>query len=109
MASRQGVKVGAEQSEELSIALALGSVTDAITVEADASGSVAAQLAPMDALLDEHSARTEIKPLFIKNFTAPTADFGELVEMFRRVAIQPNDAGVARKDVIVRKLVYILQ
>jgi iron complex outermembrane receptor protein len=35
----------------------------------------------MDALLDEHSARTEIKSVFIQNFTSPEADFGELVEM----------------------------
>ena len=61
--------------------MTLGSVSDAITVEAATSGSIAAQHAPMDGLLEAHSARTEITPLLIQNFTSPLADFGELVEM----------------------------
>ena len=63
------------------MALSLGSVSDAITVEANTSGSIAAQHAPMDGLLEAHSARTEITPVFIQNYTSPVADFGELVEM----------------------------
>ena len=81
LASRQGVKVGAEQPEELSIALALGSVSDAITVEANASGSIAAQFAPIDGLLEARSARTEVTPMFIQNFTSPVSDFSELLQM----------------------------
>jgi len=81
LASRPAVKVSTERTEDLTIALALGSVSDAITVEAAASGSIAAQHAPMDGLLEARSARTEISPLFIQNYTTPLADFGELVEM----------------------------
>jgi iron complex outermembrane receptor protein len=81
LASRQGVKATADRAEDLSIALTLGSVSDAITVEAATSGSIAAQHAPMDGLLEAHSARTEITPILIQNFTSPLADFGELVEM----------------------------
>ena len=81
LAVHHGVKVSSERSEELPIQLALGSVSDAITVEANTSGSIAAQNAPMDGLLEAHSARTEISPVFIQNFTSPNADFGELVEM----------------------------
>jgi iron complex outermembrane receptor protein len=79
--SRQAVKVSGERTEDLTIALALGSVSDAITVEAAASGSIAAQHAPMDGLLEARSARTEVSPFFVQNFTTPLADFGELVEM----------------------------
>ena len=35
----------------------------------------------MDALLEEHSARTEITQSFIANYTSPLADYGEAVEM----------------------------
>ena len=81
LASRQGVKATADRAEDLTIALTLGSVSDAITVEAATSGSIAAQHAPMDGLLEARSARTEVTPIFIQNFTSPLADFGELVEM----------------------------
>ncbi len=81
LASRQGVKATAERAEDLTIALTLGSVNDAITVEATTSNSIAAQHAPMDGLLEARSARTEITPIFVQNFTSPMADFGELVEM----------------------------
>src|ERR1700683_870093 len=73
LGSRQGVKATAERAEELTIALTLGSVSDAITVEAASSGSIAAQHAPMDGLLEAHSARTEVSPIFIRNFTSPMA------------------------------------
>jgi iron complex outermembrane recepter protein len=81
LASRQGVKATTDRAEDITIALTLGSVSDAITVEAATSGSIAAQHAPMDGLLEARSARTEVTPIFIQNFTSPLADFGELVEM----------------------------
>jgi iron complex outermembrane receptor protein len=81
LATRQGVKATADRAEDLMIGLTLGSVSDAITVEAASSGSIAAQNAPMDGLLEARSARTEVTPIFIQNFTSPMADFGELVEM----------------------------
>lgn len=81
LASRPGVHVIADRTEELSITLTLGSVNDAITVEANTSGSIAAQNAPMDSVLEATSPRTEVTPIFIQNFTTPLADFGELVAM----------------------------
>jgi iron complex outermembrane receptor protein len=81
LASRPGVHVAAGGSPELSFTLTLGSVNDAITVEANTSGSIAAQNAPMDSVLEATSARTEVTPIFIQNFTTPLADFGELVSM----------------------------
>jgi iron complex outermembrane recepter protein len=81
LATKQSVKATADHAEELTVALALGSVSDAIIVEAANSGSIAAQHAPMDGLLEARSARTEVTPVFVQNFTSPLADFGELVEM----------------------------
>jgi iron complex outermembrane receptor protein len=73
--------VGPGQPMDFPVTLEMGNASEQITVEANASGSVAAALAPMDALLDEHSARTEITQAFIANFTSPLADYGEAVEM----------------------------
>ena len=61
--------------------LAVGNSTEQVTVEANSVGSIAAALAPMDALLDATSARTEVTAAFIQNFISPVADYGEAVEM----------------------------
>src|SRR5262249_15630903 len=66
-AIRQGVRVSADRAEELSVPLTLGTVTEAITIEANAFGSIAAQAAPMDGLLEARSARTEVSSAFIQN------------------------------------------
>jgi iron complex outermembrane receptor protein len=100
---RKGVQLVADRGEELSINLRVGSVTEVVTVEANDSDSVAAYLAPMDALLDQHSARTEIKPIFIQNFTSPNADFGELVEMAPGTfSIDPNGVGLGQDKTYFR-------
>src|SRR6202044_971968 len=52
-----------------------------ITVEANGASSVAAAMAPMDALLTETSARTEITSAMIQNFMSPIVDYGAAVEM----------------------------
>ena len=78
---RTGVEVAAGQPTDVPITLELGNASEEITVEASEANSVAAALAPMDALLEEHSARTEITQSFIANYTSPLADYGEAVEM----------------------------
>ena len=65
----------------LALTLPIASATADITVDADTTHSVAAALAPMDALLSETSARTEITSAMIHNFMSPVADYGEAVEM----------------------------
>ena len=81
IAVQQGVKLLADQPKNLSFSLSLGNFSQQVTVDAGGSNSIAAQLAPMDAPLDERSARTEVNTTFIRNYTAPTADFGELVAL----------------------------
>ena len=80
-AKKLDVAVGAGQLAELPIAMQLGNVSAEVTVEANEANSVAAALAPMDALLSETSARTEITSAMINNFMSPVADFGEAVQM----------------------------
>ena len=79
--TRTAVQVTADHADEVALTLQVGATTTEVSVDAEATGSVAAALAPMDALLDETSARTEITAHFIQNFTSPVADFGEAVEM----------------------------
>lgn len=101
--THRGIQVTPDRTEELSISLKIGSVSEVVTVEANDSGSVAAHLAPMDALLDEHSARTEIKSVFIQNFTSPEADFGELVEMAPGTfSISTNGIGLSQDKTYFR-------
>jgi iron complex outermembrane recepter protein len=101
--TRQGVQASTERTQDLTIALTLGSVSDAITVEANTSGSIAAQHAPMDGLLEARSARTEISPIFVQDFTSPNADFGELVEMAPGTfSLNPNGIGLGQDKTFFR-------
>jgi len=75
------VQLAAGQSTDAPVSLALGNVSEQITVEASEANSVAGTLAPMDALLSETSARTEITQTMIQNFMSPIADYGEAVQM----------------------------
>ena len=77
----RAMQLAAAKTEEISIPLQVADLVQAVVVEAIASDSIAAQSAPMDGLLDARSARTEVTAPFIQNYTAPQADFSELVQM----------------------------
>jgi iron complex outermembrane receptor protein len=77
----KGIQVGADTNAPLALTLQVTDATDEVTVDANETHSIAAKLAPMDALLDETSARTEITSTMINNFTSPVSDYGEAVEM----------------------------
>ncbi len=80
---KTGVQLASGQPLDLPITLELGNVSEEITVEASEVNSVAAALAPMDALLEETTrpSHTEITQAFINNYTSPLADYGEVVQM----------------------------
>lgn len=77
---KQNVVVTADSTVELSVVLRISDINQQVTVEADASNSIAAQLAPLDSRLDQRSARTEIMDHYIRNFVPPTADYAEIVQ-----------------------------
>ncbi len=81
LTAKKGVQVEADHTDAVTLALGLGSASDEIEVDVNATRSVAAALAPMDALLTETSARTEVTQAFIANFTSPIADYGEALQM----------------------------
>lgn len=69
------------QTLDMPVTLNLSDINEQVTVEADASDSIAAQLAPFDARLDARSARTEINNHYIENFTSPVADYSEVIAL----------------------------
>jgi iron complex outermembrane recepter protein len=73
------VTVVADKPTEMTVTLRIGNLEQMVQVQADASNSIAAQEAPMDARLDTRSARTEITSHFVENYTTPTADNTEMI------------------------------
>ena len=89
------VAVAADRPTALSVTLRIGNLEQMVEVQADASNSVAAQLAPMDARLDARSARTEITSHFIENYTTPTADNTEMIFFAPGTfSVNPNGSGL---------------
>ena len=89
------VIVGTDKPTELTLTLRIGNLEQMVQVQADASNSVAAQNAPMDARLDAGSARTEISAHFIENYTTPTADNTEMIFFAPGTfSVNPNGSGL---------------
>jgi iron complex outermembrane receptor protein len=80
-AARGGLQLSDGQTQDVSLPLSVGNVSQMVTVEATAVNSLAARYAPMDALLTATSARTEINRSYIENYTSPLADYGEITQM----------------------------
>jgi iron complex outermembrane receptor protein len=101
--SLKNIHVAADHADAVSLTLQIGSTTSDITVEADSTGSVAASLAPMDALLTETSSRTVITGAMIQNFMSPVADYGEAVEMAPGTfTTNPNGVGLGQSKTYFR-------
>ena len=77
---RSGVAVAAGVPAQLTFALPIASVAEEVTVEADATPSMATQFAPVKALLDMASPRSEITSQYIRQFTSPVTDFADIVQ-----------------------------
>ncbi len=91
---RHNVAVGAGQTATVSIALAVASVSEEVMVEAEGDTSIAVQNAPVKALLDAASARTEITSGYIRDFTSPVTDFSDLTQAAPgTVTWSPNGIG----------------
>jgi iron complex outermembrane receptor protein len=74
------ITVTAGNATEVSLSLRLASVSEEVTVEADADPSVASQMAPMKALLDAESPRTEISSRYVRQYTTPTTDYADILQ-----------------------------
>jgi iron complex outermembrane receptor protein len=72
--------LNAGQTAHEDFTLNVGVVVEQITVNAGVD-SIAAQSAPSGGFLEERSAQSLISNTYIENFTAPTADYGEIVQV----------------------------
>ena len=77
--NKSEVEVAVGKSDDLSIALAVGSVSQ--TVEVTATASLAAHFAPSQGSLDASSPVSLISPTFIQNFVSPVGDYSDIVQM----------------------------
>ncbi len=78
--SKTGVVLAAGQTEHISFSLSIGSVSEQITVNAGID-SIAAQTAPSGGFIEERSAQSLISNSYVRNFTSPIADYGEIVQI----------------------------
>ena len=76
---RHGVTVTSGMTASLPVTLSIASVSQEVTVEAEADNSLAAQLSPVKSVLDAASARTEITSNYVTEFTSPVTDFADIV------------------------------
>lgn len=77
---RQNVVLAPGGVIEIPFKLNLASVSEEVTVEAEADTSLASQLAPVKGLLDAGSARSEITSQYIREFTSPVTDFSDIIQ-----------------------------
>jgi iron complex outermembrane receptor protein len=90
--------------QDITIPLSVGSVSETVTVEAVAS--IAAELAPSGNTLDAISAKSEINGHFIQNFTAPIADFSEVVQLVPgSFSVDQNGIGLGQAKTYFRGFV----
>jgi iron complex outermembrane receptor protein len=76
----RSVSITAGANELAPVALSIASVSEEVTVEAEADNSLAAQLAPVKSLLDAGSARTEITSNYVSEYTSPVTDFADIIQ-----------------------------
>ncbi len=77
---RQNVVLTAGQAVNVAVSLAVASVSEEVTVEAEADTSIAAELSPVKALLDMASPRSEITSQYIRQYTSPVTDFADITQ-----------------------------
>ena len=98
---RTGVKIAAGGTEDVSLSLNVGELSQTVTVEGTVS--MAAELAPSQSTLEARSAKSEISPEFIQNFASPVADFSELLQMAPGTfSVNPNGVGLGDSKTFFR-------
>jgi len=101
--TQKTVTVGSQALPPISFSLAVASVAEEVTVEADDTTTVATQLSPVKALLDAGSARTEIGNQYIREFTSPMTDFTEVMQIAPGTfSVSPNGVGLGQSNTSFR-------
>jgi iron complex outermembrane receptor protein len=77
---KHNVQLTAGQTTQLGLTLNVDSIIEQVEVNAGID-SIAAQSAPSGGFIDERTPQSIITNTYIENFTAPIADFGEIVQI----------------------------
>src|SRR5215467_3010031 len=100
-ARSSGLLLTASGLENVDVTLKVAAVNQEVTVSEFVP--LAATLAPSQSSLDTHSAASVISPEYIDNFTAPTADFTEVVQMAPGTfALNTNGPGLGQYKTFFR-------
>jgi iron complex outermembrane receptor protein len=91
------------QPAKITVALNVGSVAQNIEVRAIAGDSIAAQHALSQATLDTETPKSEIGSEFIQEFTPPTTDYAEIVNIAPgTISYNPNGVGLGQGTIYFR-------
>jgi iron complex outermembrane receptor protein len=78
---KTGIAVSVMQSQDVSVSLKIGSLSQDVVVQAIAGNSIAAQHALSQGSLDTEAPKSEIGSLYIQDFNPPTADYSEIIKI----------------------------
>lgn len=91
------------QTAKITVALSVGTVAQNVEVRAIAGDSIAAQHALSQATLDTEVARSEIGSEFIQEFTPPTTDYSEIVNIAPgTISYNSNGVGLGQGTIYFR-------
>ncbi len=104
--TRNNVTVTSGSNVNLPFQMSLASVSQEVTVEAEADNSLASQLSPVKSVLDAGSARTEITSQYVENFTQSVTDFSDIVQAAPgTVSWSTNGVGLGQAKIYFRGFV----
>jgi iron complex outermembrane recepter protein len=102
LATRQDV-AATEQTRDISVTLNVQSVQQSVDVEDIAGDSIAGQHALSQATLDAVAPKSEISGEFIRQFTPPTTDYSEIVNIAPgTISYNPNGVGLGQGTIYFR-------
>jgi iron complex outermembrane receptor protein len=78
--SKASITLTDGQTQRVPLTLSINAITEMITVNAGID-SIASESAPSGGFIEERTTQSLISNNYIENFTAPIADFGELVQI----------------------------
>ena len=100
--SRDGQQLAPGATQDISVTLTLANFNQVVTVEGDPT-SVAAQLAPIQASLEQHSPHSVITDQYIDNFTSPVSDFTSILQIVPGTfSVSPNGVGLGQSNTYFR-------
>jgi iron complex outermembrane recepter protein len=95
--------VASDSSQEVSVTLSVGKFEQNIEVQAIAGNSIAAQHALSQDTLDAVEPQSVISGQYIRNFTPPTTDYSEIINIAPgTISYNPNGVGLGQGTIYFR-------